>query len=264
MKKIICSLLIICCFVSLVSSCVYAEYDRDILFNEIPWETTYRETIETLSNKYNVEFTEPTFDTTGITTILYNAEKYGEIPFSTCTQFTVYSLSTINIAELPAVMTLIFYFDNDGNDIKNTKEDVDSAVLGYAKYTFLTSEEEEQFKAVNGIVDDGTERKMAEELKLKLEVLYGEFDERKIHNKSSEWVKNYTVFGIDKNTELVFAISPRNISVEYDDLIKATYQESKKLLMDNIQEWAEQKKDTIKQEKAQKEEEIRNGDKSGL
>jgi len=63
---------------------------------------------------------------------------------------------------------------------------------------------------------------------------------------------------------LVFAISPRNISVEYDDLIKATYQESKKLLMDNIQEWAEQKKDTIKQEKAQKEEEIRNGDKSGL
>ena len=161
-------------------------------------------------------------------------------------------------------MTLIFYFDNDGNDIKNTKEDVDSAVLGYAKYTFLTSEEEEQFKAVNGIVDDGTERKMVEELKLKLEVLYGEFDERKIHNKSSEWVKNYTVFGIDKNTELVFAISPRNISVEYDDLIKATYQESKKLLMDNIQEWAEQKKDTIKQEKAQKEEKIRNGDKSGL
>jgi len=63
-------------------------------------------------------------------------------------------------------MTLIFYFDNDGNDIKNTKEDVDSAVLGYAKYTFLTSEEEEQFKAVNGIVDDGTERKMAEVLKL--------------------------------------------------------------------------------------------------
>lgn len=50
MKKKICMLLVLCCFVSSFSFSAYAKYDGEITFRDIPWGSTYEEVMEALKD----------------------------------------------------------------------------------------------------------------------------------------------------------------------------------------------------------------------
>lgn len=50
MKKIISLLLVLCCYASTASFCANAKYDKEIIFRDIPWGSTYKEARKSLED----------------------------------------------------------------------------------------------------------------------------------------------------------------------------------------------------------------------
>ena len=98
-----------------------AEEKEEILFNGIPWGSTYKETISALKTQYSVDFV-------GAQDLVI--EEYSAAGFPG-TGFYVISTSMVKIAEEDAYILLRFAFPNDG---KVVALDFDNAVFEEAQY----------------------------------------------------------------------------------------------------------------------------------
>lgn len=148
LKRIIsCSLLFAIIF--LLSSCggteakgenvINTDQREEILFNDIPWGTSYLETIHILKEKYQIDFTEPLTELKvnkqlSDVRIANSTQHTRELPFSIITAFEVVSTSTVTIAGHDAYIDLIFGFNNDGRNVINSS--FDDGVLMKASYCF--------------------------------------------------------------------------------------------------------------------------------
>ena len=130
-----------------------------ILFNKIPWGTSYEEAIRIVKDTYDVDFPEPDMDQLEFPTrtkdhkpVRTNDQELEELiqdslasckqkgyrndpfPIEPLTHFSIISSSTVSIAGFDAYILLDFAFANDGKKVQNT--DIDSATLDAAEYIF--------------------------------------------------------------------------------------------------------------------------------
>ena len=176
-----------------------AEYDQEILFNGIPWGSTYQEVTTALTEQYNVSFTEPEYEYYKPVR-LFNPPK--EWPFSLATGFTVYSKQTVRIADLPAYIVLHFVFPNDGENVLN--EDINCACFNEASYRFWSNKEAPDASFFPEIQSQtyGEAYENAKDLAIILKSIYGESEETSANSLSAKraGIVLYKTMGLDNST----------------------------------------------------------------
>lgn len=149
MKKTICLILVFCCVFFCGITSAYAEEEEEILFNGIPWGSTYKETISILKQKYNVDFAGQDdlvkqgyllsdFDTLYLRLMYnYTNDRIG---------FSVISKSPVQIAEEDAYIFLDFAFPNNGTDV--LYDDYENAAFIHGYYLFCIEPADESYTTV--------------------------------------------------------------------------------------------------------------------
>lgn len=263
MQKTISKILLLCVIFSFCTSTAHADYDGDILFNDIPWGTTYKDVLETLTEKYDVEFGEPKMNWWNNVKADEVLSKAGiffdeEIPFSTYYGFSVSSLQTAMVAGFPAIITLNFLYDNNGNQVKNDTEDIEDAILSNATYTFykahISPNDEKQFELVNNLEQEEIDR-LWNDIPVKLESLYGKF--------TTNGVFETYIYGRDKDTSLVINLNMGVTVTYFNEANDLLINKDKKLIEQRILKYANQRMKELEREQAEKNEEAKK-DTSGL
>ena len=255
-----------------------AEYNQEILFNGIPWGSTYQEVTTALAEQYNVSFTAPEYEYYQPVRI-FNPPK--EYPFSFATGFTVHSNHAVTIADLPAYIVLHFVFPNDGMNVLN--EDINGAIFNEASYRFWSNKKAEDaslFPEVQRLsYRDAFDK--AKELAIKLETIYGESDnDKSISSAKRSGASLYKVNGLNDSMinfgtgDIIVGAGSSSISLTYssgDQDLGANLEASKKILQEQALDYkikqAEQQlqeQEEKKQEQDAHEQEIANGNKNGL
>ena len=143
----------------------------DILFNGIPWQSSYSEVIASLTNLYGVSFSEPKMEYFEPKDKINNLH----LPFSLATGFSVHSTQTALIADYPAYIYLRFVFPNNGGRVLN--DNIEQANFVEAKYYLWRNStksnlfSEEYPDITNNDFNDAS--KKCETLKIKLKSIYG-------------------------------------------------------------------------------------------
>lgn len=255
-----------------------AEYNQEILFNDIPWGSTYQEVTTALSEQYNVSFSAPEYEYYQPVKI-FNPPK--EYPFSLSTGFTVRSNHAVTIADLPAYIVLHFVFPNDGKNVLN--EDINGAIFNEASYRFWSNKKAEDaslFPEVQRLsYRDAFDK--AKELAIKLETIYGESDvDKSISSAKHSGAILYTVNGLNNSMinfgsgDIIVGAGSSSINLTYssgDQDLGADLETSEKILQELAVQFkktqAEQQLQELeekKQEQDAHEQEIANGNKNGL
>ena len=254
-----------------------AEYDQEILFNNIPWGSTYQEVTTALAKQYNISFTAPEYEYYKPVKI-FNPPK--ELPFSLATGFTVYSKHAVKIADLPAYIVLHFVFPNDGQNVLN--EDINGAFFNEASYRFWSNKKatdasyfpEVQSAPYRNAFDN------AKELAIKLETIYGESDSTKIDTAKRGGANLYRANGLHNSMvylgtgDVLVGAGSSSIYMTYfpgDQDLGIDLEKSGAILQEQVEEEKKlqtekllQEQEEKKQEQNAHEQEIADGNKSGL
>ena len=255
-----------------------AEYDHEILFNDIPWGSTYQEVTTALAEQYNVSFTSPEYENYQPVKI-FNPPK--EYPFSMATGFTVRSNHAVTIADLPAYIVLHFVFPNDGKNVLN--EDINGAIFNEASYRFWTNKKAEDaslFPEVQRLsYRDAFDK--AKELAIKLQTIYGESDiDKSVSSAKHSGANLYKANGLNNSIinfgtgDIIVGAGSSSISLTYssgDQNLGADLETSEKILQELAVQYKKgqveqqlQELEEKKQEQDAHEQEIANGNKNGL
>ncbi len=247
-----------------------AEYNQEILFNDIPWGSTYQEVTTALAKQYNVSFTAPEYT-------YYKPDKSAnapaDLPFSLATSFDVYSKHAVKIADLPAYIVLHFVFPNDGKNVLN--EDINGAIFTEARYRFWTNKEAIDAATYPEVqkpsYDDAYQN--AKDLAIKLETIYGKSDAIKNSGVSLGGSDMYKAIGTHNSSVrlrtggLIVGAGTSSIYMTYspgDQSLGVNLSKSESLLLQQIQQEKKQRSDAKQREQEAHEQEVANGNKSGL
>ncbi len=147
---------------------VFAEYNKEILFNGIPWGTKYSEVIKMLKEKFgdDLEFSEKR---SSISEDEYKHRKnYSVFNYdgNWTTKFSVRSDETVSVANNNAYIILTFVYPNNGKTLLT--DDINNAIFVGARYDFqVYSSSYTFYVSPDTIIDD---------LQIMLGNVYGEFD----------------------------------------------------------------------------------------
>ena len=264
------SALLICLI--MVFSCSWAanaEYNQEILFNDIPWGSTYQDVTATLSKQYNISFSAPDYS-------YYKPDKSinapADLPFSLATSFDVYSKHAVKIADLPAYIVLHFVFPNDGNNVLN--EDINSAIFTRASYQFWTNKEASEAvtfpEVIKASYDDAYRN--AKDLTIKLETIYGKSEPIKQSSFPGD-DEFYKAIGTSNSSVCLktgYYIVGAGLSSIYmtyspgDQDLGVSTSKSESILLKKINEEKKLRSEAQQREKEAHEQEVANGNKNGL
>lgn len=193
MRKLISVLMVLAIVISFGTVSAFSQYDDEILFNDLPWGSSYKDVISALANLYKVSFTSPDYE-------YLNTKKLvvpDDLPFSLATGFTVRSKNTAKIADIPAYIILHFVFSNDGKTVLNN--DINSALLTGADYRFWTNKLETDASFFPEVTRQSFEdaSSSAKDLAIKLATIYGRTD--KIETDSTH-IEFYKSVGINQTS----------------------------------------------------------------
>ena len=265
------SALLICLI--MVFSCSWAanaEYNQEILFNDIPWGSTYQDVTAALSKQYNVSFTAPEYS-------YYKPDKSvyapADLPFSLATSFDVYSKHAVKIADLPAYIVLHFVFPNDGKNVLN--EDINGAIFTKAEYRFWTNKE-----AIDAATYPEVQKtsydvayQNALDLVIKLETIYGKSEAIKSSGITLGGSDMYKAVGTHNSSVclraggIIVGSGRSSIYMTYlpgDQGLGVNLGQSENLLLQQIQQEKKQRSEAQQREKEAHEQEVANGNKNGL
>lgn len=251
-KRVIAFILIFTFTLPLFSVPAYAKYDEEILFNDIPWGTSYEETISLLKEKYDITFGEPKFHEEWVDIRdkeVLNAwnNRPKEDQFSINYGFSIRSNETVNVAGYKAVINLVFAFFNDGKHVLNTRIE-DSGLTG--AYYYFYSKDVDKFPTEIADYSNDEIAKIEDGLIVKLKSLYGELETASLGWEHRCSGKNGTSFSLFSHGDLYleyFCGLTCPFKNETRDLIKKQIEQECTKLKRDLEQQEKEFEDSLKE-----------------